>query len=215
MRLLPLYPLGVRVCQAAGKLPTMRKIYAIGIGAGDPEHLTIQAIRRINQADVFFVLDKGREKADLVKARQEILDRFVEHPAYRMVRAEDPARDRDPADYRAAVAEWHSARAELYERLIRDELTENQTGAFLVWGDPALYDSTITLIEAVLARGNVEFAYEVIPGISSLSALTAAHRTTMNQIGRPVQITTGRRLEAGWPEGTDDVFVMLDANCTF
>src|SRR3954471_7734128 len=193
----------------------MRKIYAIGIGAGDPEHLTVQAIDRLNRVDVFFVLDKGAEKADLVRLRQEILDRFVTRPGYRVVLAEDPPRDRTPADYRAAVADWHAARAAVYERLLLSELPDGSTGAFLVWGDPSLYDSTIALIEAVLARGNVEFEYEVIPGISSISALVARHRTTMNQIGRSVQLTTGRRLASGWPSGVDDVFVLLDAHTTF
>jgi precorrin-6A synthase len=193
----------------------MRRIYAIGIGAGDPEHLTVQAIDRLNRVDVFFVLDKGAEKADLVRLRQEILDRFVTRPGYRVVRAEDPPRDRTSADYRAAVADWHAARAAVYEQLILAELGPAEVGAFLVWGDPALYDSTIALIEAVLARGNVSFEYEVIPGISSISALVARHRTTMNQIGRAVQLTTGRRLATGWPEGADDVFVLLDAHTTF
>jgi precorrin-6A synthase len=193
----------------------MRKLYAIGIGAGDPEHLTVQAIDRLNRVDVFFVLDKGSGKADLVRLRQEILDRFVTRPGYRVVLAEDPPRDRTPADYQAAVADWHAARASVYEELIRTELGPGETGAFLVWGDPSLYDSTIALIEAVLARGNVEFEYEVIPGISSISALVARHRTTMNQIGRAVQLTTGRRLASGWPEGVDDVFVLLDAHTTF
>ncbi|MEV7038182.1 precorrin-6A synthase (deacetylating) [Amycolatopsis sp. NPDC051061] len=192
----------------------MRKLYAIGIGAGDPEHLTVQAIDRLNRVDVFFVLDKGAEKADLVRLRQEILDRFVTRP-YRMVLVADPPRDRTPDDYRAAVADWHAARAAVYERLILSELPDGSTGAFLVWGDPSLYDSTIALIEAVLARGNVEFEYEVIPGISSISALVARHRTTMNQIGRSVQLTTGRRLASGWPSGVDDVFVLLDAHTTF
>jgi precorrin-6A synthase len=193
----------------------MRKLYAIGIGAGDPEHLTVQAIDRLNRVDVFFVLDKGAEKADLVRLRQEILDRFVTRPGYRVVLAQDPPRDRTPADYRAAVADWHAARAAVYEELLLSELGESSTGAFLVWGDPSLYDSTIALIEAVLARGKVEFEYEVIPGISSISALVARHRTTMNQIGRSVQLTTGRRLATGWPEGVDDVFVLLDAHTTF
>ena len=192
----------------------MRKIYAIGIGAGDPEHLTVQAIDRLNRVDVFFVLDKGAEKADLVRLRQEILDRYVTR-SYRVVLVPDPPRDRTPADYRAAVADWHAARASVYESLILSSLSPDQTGAFLVWGDPSLYDSTIALIEAVLARGNVEFEYEVVPGISSISALVARHRTTMNQIGRAVQLTTGRRLAAGWPEGVDDVFVLLDAHTTF
>jgi precorrin-6A synthase len=192
----------------------MRKLYAIGIGAGDPEHLTVQAIDRLNRVDVFFVLDKGAEKGDLVRLRQEILDRFVTRP-HRVVLAEDPPRDRTPDDYRAAVADWHAARAAVYEQLLLSELPDGSTGAFLVWGDPSLYDSTIALIEAVLARGNVEFEYEVIPGISSISALVARHRTTMNQIGRSVQLTTGRRLASGWPSGVDDVFVLLDAHTTF
>jgi precorrin-6A synthase len=193
----------------------MRKLYAIGIGAGDPEHLTVQAIDRLNRVDVFFVLDKGDAKADLVRLRQEILDRFVTQREYRVVLAEDPPRDRTPSDYAAAVAGWHAARAEVYERLIQSELGPAQTGAFLVWGDPSLYDSTIALIEAVLARGNVSFEYEVVPGISSISALVARHRTTMNQIGRAVQLTTGRRLASGWPPDVDDVFVLLDAHTTF
>jgi precorrin-6A synthase len=192
----------------------MRKLYAIGIGAGDPEHLTVQAVDRLNRVDVFFVLDKGDEKADLVRLREEILDRYVTRP-YRVVRAVDPPRDRQPADYRAAVADWHAARADVYEDLILSSLTPSQTGAFLVWGDPSLYDSTIALIEAVLARGNVAFEYEVIPGISSISALVARHRTTMNQIGRAVQLTTGRLLASGWPPDVDDVFVLLDAHTTF
>ncbi|MGW4528418.1 precorrin-6A synthase (deacetylating) [Amycolatopsis sp. NPDC004378] len=192
----------------------MRKLYAIGIGAGDPEHLTVQAIDRLNRVDVFFVLDKGEEKADLVRLRQEILDRFVTRP-HRVVLVADPPRDRTPADYRAAVADWHAARASAYERVLLSELPDGAAGAFLVWGDPSLYDSTIALIEAVLARGNVTFDYEVIPGISSISALVARHRTTMNQIGRAVQLTTGRRLASGWPPEVDDVFVLLDAHTTF
>ena len=37
----------------------MKKILIIGIGAGDPEYLTIQAVNALNQVDVFFILDKG------------------------------------------------------------------------------------------------------------------------------------------------------------
>jgi len=193
----------------------VRKIFIIGIGAGDPEHVTVQAINRLNEVDVFFVLTKGREKQDLVRLRQDILERYVKEPAYRVVEARDPDRDRTPANYETAVADWHQLRTDVYERLIRDELADGQRGAFLVWGDPALYDSTITLVDAVLARKNVEFGYDVIPGVSSLSVLAAQHRTAFNRIGKPVQITTGRRLAEGFPADADDVLVMLDANNTF
>lgn len=103
----------------------------------------------------------------------------------------------------------------IYERLIAEELGEEETGAFLVWGDPSLYDSTLGILEEVLERDAVAFEYDVVPGISSVSALVARHRTGLNRIARPVQITTGRRLAEGFPAGVDDVVVMLDAQQTF
>jgi len=96
-----------------------------------------------------------------------------------------------------------------------DELDETQSGAFLVWGDPALYDSTLSVLDRILVRGRVEFEHEVIPGISSVSALAARHRVPLNRIGRPIEITTGRRLAAGLHPDADDVVVMLDADCSF
>lgn len=195
----------------------MRKIHVIGIGAGDPEQLTLQAVRALRETDVFFVLDKGEVKSDLVELRRDMLRTHIPEGTYRVVRARDPERDRSAggAAYSPAVGDWRSARADIYERLIAEELGEGGTGAFLVWGDPALYDSTIGILEEVLARGAVEFTYDVVPGISSVSALVARHRTGLNRVARPVQITTGRRLAEGFPEGVDDVVVMLDARQTF
>ncbi|MDX3853988.1 precorrin-6A synthase (deacetylating) [Streptomyces sp. AK02-01A] len=199
----------------------MRKIYVIGIGAGDPDQLTVQAVKALNQVDVFFLVDKGEEKADLIGPRREILRRHIEGGHYRLVEVRDPARDRaaEGAAYSEAVDDWRGRRAELYERAIIDELDEkpegDRTGAFLVWGDPALYDSTLAVLDEVLKRGAVRFDHEVIPGISSVSALAARHRVGLTRVGRPVQITTGRRLAEGWPEGADDVVVMLDAHQSF
>ena len=193
----------------------MRRVLIIGIGAGDPEQVTVQAIRALNQADVFFVIDKGADKQDLVLLRQQICERYIENDSYRMVHAPDPERDRAAAPYRPAVAEWRRQRSEIYERLIADELADGECGAFLVWGDPALYDSTLAIIEQIVARGALQLEYEVIPGISSVQALAARHRVSLTQVGRPVHVTTGRLLAEGFPENCDDVVVMLDASCAF
>ncbi len=189
----------------------------IGIGAGDPEQLTLQAVRALRGTDVFFVLDKGEAKADLVRLRRDMLEAHVPAGTYRVVEARDPERDRSAggAAYSPAVGDWRSARAGIYERLIAEELGEDETGAFLVWGDPALYDSTLGILEEILERGAVAFEYDVVPGISSVSSLVARHRTGLNRVARPVQITTGRRLAEGFPEDADDVVVMLDAHQTF
>ncbi|MGV9279756.1 precorrin-6A synthase (deacetylating) [Streptomyces sp. NPDC003730] len=195
----------------------MRSIHVIGIGAGDPEQLTLQAVRALRSTDVFFVLDKGEVKADLVGLRRHLLETHVPEGTYRVVEARDPERDRGAggAAYSSAVGDWRSARARLIERLIAEELGEDESGAFLVWGDPALYDSTLGVLEEVLEHGAVSFAYDVVPGISSVSSLAARHRTGLNRVARPVQITTGRRLAEGFPADADDVVVMLDAQQAF
>ncbi|QIJ65839.1 precorrin-6A synthase (deacetylating) [Streptomyces sp. JB150] len=195
----------------------MRKIHVIGIGAGDPEQLTLQAVRALRGTDVFFLLDKGEVKSDLTRLRRDMLETHLPEGTYRVVEARDPERDRRAggAAYSPAVGDWRSARADIYERLVRDELGEDETGAFLVWGDPSLYDSTLGILEEVLARGTVAFDYDVVPGISSVSSLVARHRTGLNRVAGSVQITTGRRLAEGFPEGVDDVVVMLDAHQTF
>ncbi|MFI7454449.1 precorrin-6A synthase (deacetylating) [Nonomuraea sp. NPDC049714] len=191
----------------------MKRLLVIGIGAGDPDHLTLQAVKAIARTDVFFLVDKGEMKDELVQLRQDLI---AEHgrPPYRIAEARDPERDRSASAYTAAVEDWRTRRALACEALISEELADGETGAFLVWGDPGVYDSTLAIVEEILQRGNVTFEYEVIPGVSSVAALTARHRTSLTQVGRPVHLTTGRRLAE---EGAtaDDVVVMLDAHCSF
>jgi precorrin-6A synthase len=193
----------------------MRKIFVIGIGAGNPDYVTIQAINALNEVDVFFIMDKGREKEDFVRLRKEICERYIKDKAYRTIEVPDPPRDRTASSYEAAVREWHEQRADLYERLIGEQLGEDECGAFLVWGDPSLYDSTLRIIDQIIQRGSLTFAYEVIPGISAIQALAAKHKIALNRIGRSIHITTGRKLAEGLPDNIDDVVVMLDADCSF
>jgi len=50
----------------------MRKVLIIGIGAGNPDYVTIQAINALNQVDVFFIPNKGMEKEALQRFRLEM-----------------------------------------------------------------------------------------------------------------------------------------------
>jgi len=194
----------------------MRRMLLIGIGAGDPQYVTQQAVRALNEVDVFFVMEKGEEKDDLVALRREVCERFIEDQSYRIVAVRDPERDRTAAAYASAVDDWRRERAQIWERMITDELDAGGVGAILVWGDPSLYDSTLTIIDSILAAGRVRFAVEVIPGISAIAALCARHAIALNRVGEAVHITTGRRLaRAGLPENAPDVVVMLDAHCAF
>jgi precorrin-6A synthase len=187
-----------------------RHIHVIGIGAGNPEHLTVQAIEALNRTQVFFAMDKGETKSDLVGLRREICARFIHEPGYRFVELPDPPRAKD-ADYRAAVSDWHAARARIWAAAIATELGPDGVGAFLVWGDPSLYDSTLRILDAVAAE--TVLSYDVIPGITAIQALTAAHRIPLNVVGEPVLITTGRQLRAHGVSGS--AVVMLDGECSF
>jgi precorrin-6A synthase len=190
----------------------MRTVSIVGIGTGNPEHLTVQAIRVLGAADAVFLMDKGEVTRELLEYRQAICEQYVTSPSCRVVTAADPERDRSAAAYRPAVADWRAHRADVYERLITAELGDGQHGVFLAWGDPAIYDSTVHVLDEVLARGSVHFDLRMVPGISSVQALAAQHRISLTRTGRPVHLTTGRLLAQDFPGCADDVAVMLDAS---
>ena len=59
------------------------------------------------------------------------------------------------------------------------------------------------------------FDYAVIPGITSIQALAASHRIPLNLVGKPVEITTGRRLMESFPHRNETAVVMLDGEQAF
>ena len=231
----------------------MRTIHVIGIGAGDPDYVTAQAVRALNDTQVFFAMDKGEAKSDLVALRREVCRRFIAEPGYRFVELPDPSRAAEPNppvasllpaephppvasllpaepnppvasllpaggpgfDYGRAVADWHAERERLWVNAIETELGPDGVGAFLAWGDPSLYDSTLRILEQV-AR-HVDLRYDVIPGITAVQALTARHRIPLNDVGEPVLITTGRKLRGALAAGglSGSAVVMLDGDCSF
>ncbi|MHC6225271.1 precorrin-6A synthase (deacetylating) [Pseudomonas sp. X10] len=190
----------------------MKQLLLIGIGPGDPRQVTYEAVDALRRATVFFVLDKGTVKDELVQLRKAILERYVDSARYRLVQVEDPRRDATAADYLGAVQDWHEQRAALYARLLQDELGPGDVGAFLLWGEPSLYDSTLRILDLVRRRG-VALQLEVIPGISSVQALAARHQVPLNRIGEPLTVLPGRRLAE--QVRIDNLVVMLDGQCAF
>lgn len=189
-----------------------RRIHIIGIGAGSPEHVTAEAAAALAEVDVFLVADKGDAKDELVALRRAICERFI--PAgrgYRFVTVPDPKRgpdaERDRAAYEKGVADWHRARVDAYVEIL-DGLEADDVVGFLVWGDAAFYDSTIRIVDQIGERRPV--ATRVVPGISAFQALAAAHGIVLHDVGRPVHITTGRRLVDEWSPDLGTVVVMLD-----
>lgn len=189
-----------------------RRVLVIGIGAGNPDFVTVQAVNAMNRVDVFFIPDKGAEKTDLARVRQEIIDRHVRNPAFRTVEYQMPVRGSSAQGYQADVSAWHDELETTYAKLLVEQLDASQTGAFLVWGDPTLYDSTMRILERLSARADFDLEYEVLPGISSVQALAARHKVALNAIGRSVLISNGRPAAEGFPDNVDSIAVLLNAD---
>jgi precorrin-6A synthase len=209
-----------------GSVSKPRRVRLIGVGPGDPEQVTLEAVAAMRSVDFFVVSDKSRSAHDrsgmpdpLVNARERLLDRHLSAPgpgeakAPLIVRVEDPERERSPEKtdsvdtYERVVTSWHEARAAAYEQAL---LEHDGDAGFLVWGDPAFYDSTIRVLQNVAARGNVAFELDVIPGISSVQLLAARHRLVLHEVGQALHVTTGRRLREALDQGQDNIVVMLN-----
>lgn len=180
------------------------RLALIGTGTGNPAQLTLEAVAALRAVDLVLIPRKGPDKADLADLRRTICAAHLPDLA-RVVEFDMPVRD--PAlPYLDAVEGWHDAIARIWAGAMAARLPQGGTAALLVWGDPSLYDSTLRI------AARLGLAVRVIPGITSLQVLTAAHAIPLNDLGAPVVITTGRRLrDHGWPPGADTVAVMLDA----
>jgi len=192
----------------------MKKIYLIGIGPGNPDYLTVQAIEAMKGVDVFFFLEKRKGDEDFLKIRREILERYLDSGTYRVVSARIPKRKKG-GNYVEEVKAWREEVAEVVAGLIKNEMEEGENAALLIWGDPSLYDGHLEMLQHILKRGVIDFEYEVIPGITSVQLLAARHKIPLNRIGEPIVITTARKLKECETDEVINTVVLLDSRATF
>lgn len=182
------------------------RIDLVGIGTGHPEHVTLAGQRALREAARVLIPRKGAGKEDLADLRHAIL--AAAGATARVAEFDYPSRD-ESLPYATRVARWHDEIAARWAAAIGDD---PGPVALLVWGDPGLYDSTLRIAR----RLDPVPRLRVIPGITALQALTAAHAIPFNTVNGAVTVTTGRRLRNhGWPEGAATVVVMLDGECSF
>ncbi|GJF11251.1 precorrin-6A synthase (deacetylating) [Mycolicibacterium cyprinidarum] len=185
----------------------------LGVGMG-PQHVTPEVAEALRTAD--YVLAAEKSDDDKLLALRRAIVRA--HPGSRgpveVVAVPDPQRDRSTGlttpGYEAAVIDWHQARAAQYAAILQQR---GGTAAFLVWGDPSLYDSTLRIVEKVrdlLTLNSVDLDFDVLPGVSAPQLLAARHRIVLHEVGHPVHITTGRRLQEAVAAGLDNIVAMLN-----
>ncbi|WP_234978629.1 precorrin-2 C(20)-methyltransferase [Anaerosalibacter sp. Marseille-P3206] len=139
----------------------MKKLYGVGTGPGDVEHLTLKAVRVINEADVIFAPNNKGKKMALDTVKPFILDKKV-------VFVDFPMGQVKGKDYSSAA------------KTIEEEILENGCGVFLTIGDPMVYSTFIYLMEEIEKIG-VEV--EIVPGITSFTAGAAVCKTALTEKG--------------------------------
>lgn len=175
------------------------RVRILGVGMG-PQHVTPEVAEALRSCDYVVAADKGPDDG-LLALRVAIAQEY----GVELVAVADPPRDRaDPEDYPGAVRDWHEARVAAYELVLRER---GGTAAFLVWGDPSLYDSTIRIVSQLAERLPIE--WDVLPGISAPQLLAARHRIVLHDVGAPVHVTTARRLRDDIAAGQTNLVVML------
>lgn len=179
------------------------RIRVLGFGMG-PQHVTREVAAALRGCDYALAVQKGAPGE--VDPMLEVRRRVCEAYDVELVVVPDPERDRSPgldrAAYEGAVADWYAARLAAY-RAVLD--ARGGVCAFLVWGDPALYDGTIRVVR------ELGVAFDVLPGISAPQVLAARHGIVLHEVGQPVHVTTARRLRDHVAAGQRNVVVMLTA----
>lgn len=173
-----------------------REVLVIGMGPGGFGQLTLDAVNAMNRVDVFLVADH-EDRSELVWRRSEVIRRHVKR-MHRIITVLDPAHQHPDDDL-------DEARLATYRQIISG-LPEGSVIGFLAWGDPALYDSVLSVIEAL--RSALSLRVKVIPGVSALQVLAAAHQIALQ--GTPVHLTSGPRLLAEYRPELGDVVVFDD-----
>jgi len=135
------------------------RFFGIGIGPGDPELLTVKAVRLLAESDVIYV-PKARTKAESLA--RKIVAGYVDSEE-KFCEVEFTM---------GKTAKELKSSYDLSARRIIGDLRQGKQVAYLTLGDPMLYSTYIYLTEA-LRRQCPDIAIETVPGIPSFGAAAA------------------------------------------
>lgn len=149
-----------------------RRLLGIGVGPGNPELITVQALNALRSCDTILVpateasgSGAGRAETIVLAACPEVADRIVRVP-FSMA-------DRTGVSERRAAA-WQSSA----DAAVRAFAEGARQVGFATIGDPSVY-STFSYLAAGVRAQLPELVVEVLPGITAMQALAAASGTPL------------------------------------
>ena len=188
----------------------MIEIFIIGIGTGNPEHLTLEGMNTIKKMDIILLPRKNEQKQELLNFRKYICGLNATKKKTIVEEYDVPERS-NSLTYSNSVNIWHKKISENILNVIKKFDKKLNKFAFLIWGDPGLFDSTLRIISKI----EIKHKLKVISGITSIQSLTSAFSISLNQIGSSVLITNGRNLKKEMFSNNQNVLVMLDGKYSF
>lgn len=134
------------------------KLYGIGIGPGDPELLTVKAIRLINECDIIAVPGEEKEKSIAYKITKGAIPNLDEKTIVAIPMPMTKDKEVLEKNYHAGA------------KSIMGYLDENKKIGFLTLGDPTVYSTYIYLHKIISHKG---YETEIVSGVPSFCAVSA------------------------------------------
>lgn len=149
------------------------KLYGVGVGPGDPELLTIKAVRLIQESDVIAVPGTDKEKSAAYKIVKQAIPNIDEKEIVTipMPMTKDPV----------ILEESHKNGVLAIQKI----LESGRQVAFLTLGDPTVYSTYIYIHKQVLENG---FGVEIVSGITSFCAVSARLNMGLVEKAEPLHI---------------------------
>jgi precorrin-2/cobalt-factor-2 C20-methyltransferase len=153
----------------------MPKIYAIGVGPGDPELLTRKAERILRSVPVICAPTAGPADSSYALS---IIEPLLDLKRQEVIIQVFPMRK----DQAGLDEFWQTAAVGVVERVRR-----GSDVAFITIGDPFIY-STFLYIYRILREKYPDIPVEVVPGVSSINAAAIAAGIPLGQASERIAI---------------------------
>ncbi|MFA6810478.1 MAG: precorrin-2 C(20)-methyltransferase [Desulfoplanes sp.] len=152
-------------------------LYGIGVGPGDPDLLTMAAVKKLAQVDVILAASSSKNEYSLALgiAKPHMPENI------RVIMLKFPM----TKDKQALADAWAEN-----GRITADILKQGHNAAFLTLGDPMIY-STFGYLLKILKKTHPEIPVEIIPGVTSFQAAAAKTQTILTESGENLVIFSG------------------------